>query len=255
MPQETLFDKIANLPFLWVLAIAVGLYALRALFYRWTRLPEKTRDTLFHFVDDLFFAWVFIFLFLRPFVVQSFYIPSGSMLPTLEIRDRLMVARFPYWIKGPSRGDIVVFKAPPNASAMGREQDYIKRLIGLPGEKLAVTGGRVYINGKPLEEAYTMERSASDFGPIVIPDDHYFMMGDNRNDSADSRYWGPLHKHRIIGRAWVIFWPLGKIGLVRTPEYDVAAQPQPRLGLPFLMRGLRFTQADGAAAARDTVPD
>lgn len=228
----SIFDWLANLPYVVILAIAVALYAVLAFIRRSRAVPVKTKRSAGEFVESLLFAWVVVFVILKPFFLQAFYIPSGSMIPSLQIGDRLLVAKVPYWFHGPQRGDIVVFKAPPNAGKDGVEQDYIKRLIGLPGEKLAVIGGNVYINGHRLEEPYTAEVSARDFGPIIVPPNHYFMMGDNRNKSADSRYWGPLDKDRIVGRAWLRFWPLDQIGFLKRPAYkDVTAAPQPALGV------------------------
>jgi signal peptidase I len=228
----SIFDWLANLPFVAILAIAVGLYALLAFIKRHRAIPVKTKRSAGEFVESLLFAWVVVFVILKPFFVQAFYIPSGSMIPSLQIGDRLLVAKLPYWFRGPERGEVVVFKAPPNAGKDGVEQDYIKRLIGLPGEKLAVIGGKVYINGHPLNEPYTEEPSARDYGPIIIPPEHYFMMGDNRNNSADSRYWGPLDKDRIVGTAWFRFWPLDKIGFLHRPPYpNLSEKPQPALGI------------------------
>ncbi len=229
-------DRLATLPFIWVLAIAVGLYGLRAFLVRYPGLPKKPAMALYGVVDTIFFAWAMVFVLITPALGQQFYIPSGSMEATLEIQDRLSVARPPYWFHGPNRGDIVVFDAPPNATQEGATAPYIKRVIGLPGEMLEVRAGRVLIDGQALDEPYTKEPSRHDFGPIVVPEDHYFVMGDNRNNSADSRYWGPLDESRIIGKAVFRFWPLNKMGRVRTPRYDVPQEPQPALGLPFILR-------------------
>ncbi|HEY3267763.1 MAG TPA: signal peptidase I [Armatimonadota bacterium] len=254
----SLLDWLANLPFIAVLAIGVGLYALHAATMRAEGLPDRARRGFGELVESLLFAWVLVFVILKPFFVQAFFIPSQSMEPTLAghaageptgltqpavypsaEHDRLLVAKLPFWFRGPRRGEILVFRAPQTADRDGIERDYIKRCIGLPGDTLYVSpagqdgsGGEVYINGQPLREPYTLELSdqAEAFGPIVIPRDHYFMMGDNRNVSLDSRFWGPLDRDRIVGLAWFRFWPLDKIGFLPRPVYSVPEKPQPALG-------------------------
>jgi signal peptidase I len=228
-------DRLASLPFIWALAIAVGLYALKALLVRARSLPRKPAEAALSVVDTLLFAWVMVFVLITPALGQQFYIPSASMEPTLLINDRLSVARPPFWFHGPRRGDVIVFNAPPNATMEGVSTPYIKRVIGLPGETLKVRSGLVFINGRALDEPYVMEPSIADFGPIIIPPHHVFMMGDNRNNSADSRYWGPLDESRIVGKAWFRFWPLNKVGLVRPPDYNVSQKDQPALGLPYVL--------------------
>ena len=233
--MDPVFDWLANLPFVTVLAIAVGLYALDTFIKRSSALPPVVRKGFGELVEGLLFAWVVVFLILKPFFMQAFFIPSESMVPTLQIHDRLLVAKVPFWWRGPARGEILVFKAPQSADKDGVQRDYIKRCIGLSGETLEVRAGKVFINGSKLDEPYTAEDSRNDFGPIVIPAGHYFMMGDNRNLSADSRFWGPLDRNRIVGRAWIRFWPLDKIGFMRTPPYTVPEKPQPALGIPVVM--------------------
>ncbi|HEY3414291.1 MAG TPA: signal peptidase I [Armatimonadota bacterium] len=243
---DTIFDWLANLPFVTVLFIAVVLYALDTYIKRSGSIPPVVRKGFGELVESLLFAWVVVFLILKPFFMQAFYIPSESMVPTLEKLDRLLVAKVPFWYRGPERGEILVFKAPQNADQDGIQRDFIKRCIGLPGETLQVRANNVFINGTKLDEPYVAQDSNTDFGPparpnvdnfgpIVIPAGHYFMMGDNRRNSMDSRYWGPLDRNRIVGRAWVRFWPLGKIGMMRTPPYTVPEKPQPALGIPVVM--------------------
>ena len=153
---------------------------------------------------------------LRLFVVQTFYIPSGSMEPTLQIGDRILVNKLSYHFHSVHRGDIVVFDRPPTENCGGPEvNDLVKRVIGLPGETISLLDGYVYIDGKRLDETWLpASEQGHDLsggppgvpynltGPYVIPADHYFMMGDNRTDSCDSRYWGPdrPQPHRGQGR-------------------------------------------------------
>lgn len=152
--------------------------------------------------------WIEVFIFavvlaltVQTFVVKPFKIPSGSMENTLQVGDMIFVNRFIYWFTEPKRGDIVVFKYPENP-----KQDFIKRIIGLPGETIEIKDQQVYINGKPISEPYIKEPTFTDFGPITVPNDSYFVLGDNRNNSRDSRYWGFLNKEMIKGKAFLIYW-------------------------------------------------
>jgi signal peptidase I len=151
---------------------------------------------------------ILLALFIRAFVVQAFKIPSESMVETLLVGDHLLVDKLRYRFSDPQRGDVIVFQYPRNPS-----QDFVKRLIGLPGDTLAVRGTTVYINGEPLDEPYARWEptpfSLGDgyrFGPVPIPAGRYFMMGDNRNHSQDSREWGTLPFELIHGKAFLIHW-------------------------------------------------
>jgi signal peptidase I len=151
-----------------------------------------------------------ISFFIITFVVQAFYIPSGSMLPTLKPGDRIFANKFIYRFREPRRQEIIVFKWPVDP-----KRRFIKRLIGLPGDRVKIVEGQVYVNDKPLEEDYTLERSYTDFPEVKVPKGHYFMLGDNRNNSEDSRFWGFVPQENIVGKAFVIFWPLNRMGLIR----------------------------------------
>lgn len=168
---------------------------------------------------------VILALFIRTWVVQAFKIPTGSMEQNLLIGDHLLVNKFVFgpflsdvehWVLPTdeiARGDIVVFKFPEEP-----ERDFIKRVIGLPGETLEVRRKRVFINGEALDEPYLdgqmpkmpepgFEVKPRDaFGPMTIPDGHYFMMGDNRDNSQDSRFWGPLPHAYLKGKAMIVYW-------------------------------------------------
>lgn len=152
-------------------------------------------------------------LLLRTFVIGMYYVPSGSMIPTLELKDHVVVTKFTYQMHKPERGDIIVFKYPPNEELGKDEVDYVKRLIGLPGETLEIRNNTVYIDGAPLTENYlNADTAMPDFGPVQIPEGNYFAMGDNRNNSSDSRTWGCVPQEDLIGKAQVIYWPLGRAG-------------------------------------------
>ncbi len=157
-----------------------------------------------------------IALFATTFVVQAFKIPTGSMESNLLIGDHLLVNKFVYGLhsgflarflpyKEPKRGDVFVFKYPNNP-----EVAYVKRLIGLPGDKIEMIGRTVYVNGRPLDEDYTQYIDPGSiyerYGPFYVPEDQYFAMGDNRDNSQDSRFWGFVPRSYILGKALVIYW-------------------------------------------------
>ena len=170
---------------------------------------------LFREYAETILVCVIFLIFTRAFVFQQSKIPSGSMMDTLLIGDYIMVNRFVYspsefdWeqsllpVRDVKRGDVVVFKQPETP-----EIDYIKRVIGLPGDSLELRRGYVYVNGELLEEPYVPEeyREPQFFGPVVIPDGEYFVMGDHRNSSSDSRRWGTVPRELIKGRALLIWW-------------------------------------------------
>ncbi len=164
---------------------------------------------------------------IRTFVAEARYIPSGSMLPTLEINDRLIIDKLGYRFQDPRRGDIVVF-SPTEQLRTQYTEAFIKRIIGLPGETLEVRDGVVFVNGQALKEKYIAEEPQYTWGPETIPEDHFLVLGDNRNNSFDSHYWGFVPRDHIIGRAVVRFWPPNRIGGVdqEMPLY-VLQLPEP----------------------------
>jgi signal peptidase I len=159
--------------------------------------------------------WVFVIvlalgftLLFRIYVAEGRWIPSESMVPTLQVGDRLIIEKVTPRITGIARGDIIVF-SPPEASA--RKEDMIKRVIGLPGDTLYINDGKVYVNDVALNEPYEAEAPEKDFKTYTVPENSYFVMGDNRNDSYDSRYWGPVPADHIIGKALVRYFPIDNI--------------------------------------------
>ncbi|NLW46895.1 MAG: signal peptidase I [Firmicutes bacterium] len=157
---------------------------------------------------------IILFLIIKTFFLESRYVPTPSMVPTIQIQDRFLLNKTAYWFKTPERYQIVIFKPPAQA---GAKDDFVKRIIGMPGETIKVHKGVVFINDKPLAEPYiTPDRAPiSDSNAYIIPDDHVFVMGDNRNNSQDSRFWGPLPLKNIKGEAWWRFWPLNRMGIVK----------------------------------------
>ncbi len=176
--------------------------------------PEKTSNN--NFRENLF---VLIFalglsLLIRVFVAEPRYIPSDSMIPTLEIGDRLVIEKVSYHFHPPAPEDIIVFAPPPQLQRQGysRSQAFIKRVIAQPGQTVEVRGGKVYVDAQPLNEDYIAEAPNYRWGPKQVPPQQYFVMGDNRNDSNDSHIWGFLPQENIIGRAVFRFWPWERLG-------------------------------------------
>ncbi|HEY9633486.1 MAG TPA: signal peptidase I [Coleofasciculaceae cyanobacterium] len=204
---------------------------------------------------------------IRSFVAEARYIPSGSMLPTLQINDRLIIDKISYNFRTPERGDIVVFSPTDALKAQNFKDAFIKRVIGLPGDKVEVKEGVVYVNAQPLQEKYIEDKPNYSFSteafnkelvqacqnkpptqfppstsPKVVenfcrstlgikggtvPPNHYLVLGDNRNNSYDSHYWGYVPRDKIIGRAVVRFWPLNRIGEIDPiPQYPASVSKQ-----------------------------
>lgn len=157
------------------------------------------------FISIIIIAFILAML-IRTFIVEPRMVPSESMLPTIKIGDRLLLNKFIYYFKEPVRGDIVVFKPPPSLNA---KYDYVKRVIGLPGDKVEIKDNKLYINGQVMKEPYVKEPMNGHFGPVTVPVDSLLVLGDNRNNSLDSRYWSEwLKKDHVIGKAFCIYWPI-----------------------------------------------
>ena len=163
---------------------------------------------------------------IRSFVAEARYIPSGSMLPTLQIDDRLIIDKISYRFSNPVRGDIVVFNPTAQLEKEKFKDAFIKRVIGLPGDRIDVKDSKVYINGKVLNERYLDEAPAYNWSSTaltpdgIVPEGHYLVLGDNRNNSYDSHYWGFVPKDKIVGKATVRFWPINRAGGIDPqPDY------------------------------------
>ena len=171
---------------------------------------------------------VVLALGIRTFVAEARYIPSESMLPTLEVNDRLIVEKVSYHFQKPNRGDIIVFQPTDQLKQQNPslKDAFIKRVIGLPGETVEVMNERVYINSEPILENYIESPPDYQWGPEVVPPDAYLVLGDNRNNSYDSHFWGYVPKQNIIGRAVVRFWPPARVGEISPdPAYQDQTQP------------------------------
>ena len=172
------------------------------------RTPKKVGGFV-EFLVILAIAFVLVFGFVRPFVLEAFRIPSESMVPTLLVGDRVFVNKFIYRFAEPERGDVVVFE-----SVNGGEEDLIKRIVAVAGDEIEVRNGTLLVNGEEQEEPYLNENLPFDdsYGPTRVPEGNVFVMGDNRANSADSRVFGPLPVENIEGEAFMRFWPPSRIG-------------------------------------------
>ncbi len=179
------------------------------------RPPEKPSTVwaslvkaLFSEVINTLVPAVLIALLIHLFLAQATRVYGQSMEPTLHTNDRIIVEKVTYRFRPPQRGDIVVVQVYEGS------QPLVKRIVGLPGEEIAIRNGRVYINGQPLEEPYLREPTLGYLPPTRIPPMHYYVLGDNRNGSSDSRVFGPIPRDRILGRALFRYWPPNAIGFV-----------------------------------------
>ncbi|WP_036478561.1 signal peptidase I [Myxosarcina sp. GI1] len=166
---------------------------------------------------------LFLALGIRTFVAEARYIPSGSMLPTLQINDRLIIDKISYDFTTPKRGDIVVFNPTATLEQQNFHEAFIKRVIGLPGDRVEVKNGKAYVNNIPLKEKYLEAKPNYQWGPIIVPANSYLVLGDNRNNSYDSHYWGFVPRKNIIGKAVFRFWPLNRFGEIDRPVYVLNA--------------------------------
>jgi len=175
-------------------------------------------------------ALLIIGLLFRFFVLQPFIVDGNSMEPNFHDKEYLLVNQMTYRLRPPQRGEVIIFRYPKDP-----REDFIKRIIGLPGEKVEINNGQIFINGRLLSEKYlnlAEDGSGSASGEnlqIVLGNNEYFVMGDNRNHSSDSREWGPLARNFIIGRAWLNVYPFRYWGLVKNPPLDLEST---RLFLP-----------------------
>jgi signal peptidase I len=183
---------------------------------------SKPKSKLQEYIEAIILA-ILIAFFIRTFVIQAYKIPSGSMKPTLLIGDHILVSKFNYGIRlplirstlipvgTPKRGDIVVFIYPED-----RSKDFIKRLIGLPGDKIEIRDKKILLNGLPWSDAHGVNvdnliipgsvQPRDNFGPVTVPEGSLFVMGDNRDESYDSRFWGVVPMKDVLGKALIIYW-------------------------------------------------
>ncbi|PIU50919.1 signal peptidase I [Candidatus Desantisbacteria bacterium CG07_land_8_20_14_0_80_39_15] len=192
---------------------------LAAVFYRIVirrktfYLPKEAKE----WIEVIVFAG-FLAFNIRVFAVQAYKIPSGSMIPTFQVGDHLFVSKFNYWFKMPERGDIVVFKFPEDP-----KKDFIKRVIAVESDTVQIVNKQVFVNGAALIEPYKMHcdpmlipgEPRDNFRPLSVPKGYLFMIGDNRDKSYDSRFWGFLPKENLKGRALFIYWPFTRVRIIK----------------------------------------
>ncbi len=180
-------------------------------------MKARVRYLMKEWVEPVIVA-VILALIIRTFVVQAFKIPTGSMRPTLIEGDRILVNKFIYKFRDPERGDIIVFRSPED-----KKKDFIKRLVALPGEKIEISNGSILIHGKAVEgDSVLRERyyyNRGDYGrkgqELGVPENAYYVLGDNSISSRDSRYWGFLPEKYLEGKAFLIYWPPKRIRILR----------------------------------------
>ncbi|MDO9582939.1 MAG: signal peptidase I [Desulfomicrobium sp.] len=182
-------------------------------------MNPRWQTMLKEYAEALIVALILAFI-IRSFVVQAFKIPSGSMLQTLQIGDHLLVTKFAYGIKipftnsmifereGPERADIIVFEFPEDPS-----KDFIKRVVAVPGDVVEIREKKLFLNGEEQHESYIQHVDTSttvprrdNFGPVMVPENKYFVLGDNRDESYDSRFWGFVERDTIAGKALILYW-------------------------------------------------
>ena len=180
-------------------------------------MTPKTKAIIREYAESIAIALV-LALLVRTFIVQAFKIPTGSMRSTLIEGDRILVNKFIYRFREPQAGDIIVFKYPEDP-----KRDFIKRLVAKGGERVEIRNGQLFLNGKALEGKGAFEQRyyynqgafAREGEEVLIPKDSFFVLGDNSASSRDSRYWGFVPKHHLVGKAFLLYWPLTRIRIVR----------------------------------------
>jgi len=189
-------------------------------------MSKRIRKFAREYLQALIIALV-LSVFIKAAVVEAYWVPTGSMLDTIQEGDRLLVSKFSYDLKvpltghalahlsDPQRGDVIVFKNP-----VEQGPDYVKRVIAVPGDHISIRDGTVFINGQALSEPYVLDSglknprlSCPDMPPVLVPENNYFVMGDNRNESFDSRYWGFVPREDIKGRAFMVYWSGNENGI------------------------------------------
>ncbi|MCG0275970.1 MAG: signal peptidase I [Thermosediminibacteraceae bacterium] len=174
-------------------------------------MKDEIKKEIADWIKSIAFALV-VALAIRAYVFEPMIVPTGSMIPTINIGDRILVNKYIYRFEPVKRGDIVVFKYPDDPT-----QTFVKRAIGLGGDVIEIKDGKLYINENPVDEPYIKEPMIGNYGPYKVPEGHYFVMGDNRNNSKDSRFWENTYvsKKLILGKAVYRIWPPERIGVLK----------------------------------------
>jgi signal peptidase I len=199
-------------PQLGILIAVLFVVRLVLHFSKRIQLKEKTRKIIYEYLDSIIIAGITALLLIH-FVVRTFYIPSTSMVPTLLVKDYIMVNEFIFRFREPQKKDIVVFKPPPSANA--EDKDFIKRVVATENDDVEVKDGKLLINGVPQDEPYINEPPDYNLEKLKVPSGFLYVMGDNRNNSDDSHIWGFLPKRNVKGKAFLIFWPPQRVRLLK----------------------------------------
>lgn len=174
-------------------------------------MHKDIKTEVIEWVKAIVFALI-LALIIRGFIFEPMIVPTGSMIPTIEINDRIVVNKFIYRFQALDYNDIVVFKFPDDP-----RQTFVKRLIGKGGDIIEIKDSVLYRNNEPIQEPYLKETMYNNFGPYKVLEDHYFMMGDNRNNSKDSRFWENKYvsQKQVVGKATYRIWPINRIGQLK----------------------------------------
>jgi signal peptidase I len=177
--------------------------------------PKSRQKSAFREILETIVFTLLIYFLIRTFLFENYRVVGKSMVPALQDDEYLVVNKLVYRLHEPQRGDIIVLRERGSG-----ERKLIKRVIGLPGETLAIESGQVTINGQLLDEPYIQNPDRSSRSPAPIPEGHYFVMGDNRSNSSDSRNWGPLPGENVVGKALITYWPVDLWGIVPHVTYE-----------------------------------
>jgi signal peptidase I len=168
-------------------------------------IKKGKKSMIRELLETVISAGVIAFIIIT-FIGQVTVVRGASMEPTLHNNERLIANKISYRFESPKRSEVIIFKPP-----LEIKRNYIKRIIGIPGDKIEIIKGEIYLNDNKLEENYIEYKSYEDLSAILVPDDSFFVLGDNRSNSSDSRYWGFVPRKNVVGKAWVVFWPLNRI--------------------------------------------
>ena len=184
-------------------------------------MQKQAENKIWKYIKDFaetIIISLLIAIVIKTFIIDTRVVPTASMLPTIQLQDRLLVNKLSYKFGEIERGDVVVFKPPPGVETPKSfffPADLVKRAIGLPGEIVEVKKGSVYINGEAIEEHYLNAKPDYNYGPVTVPSNKILVLGDNRNESYDSHYWGFLNKSNVKGRVFAIYWPINHLTLLK----------------------------------------
>jgi len=202
------------------LIIAKGVVKLKSMIHAWEKQKGSIGTIILDFIQSIVLI-LSIFVLIYMFVAQPNEVKGMSMYPSFNDKDYLLTDKLTYRFSSPQRGDVVVFKAPATEQCAENECEYIKRIIGIPGDRVKIQGNKVYINGELFEEKYLPPEVITNPGQfykegieIVVPPDYYLCLGDNRLHSRDGRDFGPIARDTIVGKAFLRYWPPKSFGLV-----------------------------------------